>query len=151
MTVFVDTSALYALLDRADGQHQVATTLFRAMHGERLVTHTYVVVESASLVARRLPPEGTTLLFDGLLPVIDVDPVDASLHREAVAAYRASGSRSVSLVDRTSFEFMRRHELTTAFAFDTDFQTAGFVLVRPARLDLATDTPAADVAADPEA
>jgi predicted nucleic acid-binding protein len=149
VSIFVDTSALYALLDKADGQHQAAITLFRAMHGASLVTHAYVVVEAASLAARRLPPEGTTLLFDGLLPAIDVNPVDASLHREAVAAYRAAASRSVSLVDRTSFQFMRRHSITMAFAFDTDFQAAGFDLVQPAPLEVVADPPAFEETADP--
>jgi predicted nucleic acid-binding protein len=132
VSIFVDSSALYALVDQADGQHEDATTLFRAMHGQRPVTHAHVVVEAASLTARRLPPEGTRLLFDGLLPAIDVTPVDASLHGEAVAAYRAAGSRGVSLVDRTSSGSMRRHAITTAFAFDADFRAAGFDLAQSA-------------------
>lgn len=57
-----------------------------------VTVHAYAVVETASLPARRLAPEGMTLLFDGILPAIEVVVIDSSLHREAVAAYRASGS-----------------------------------------------------------
>jgi predicted nucleic acid-binding protein len=34
-----------------------------------------------------------------------------------------------SLTDAVTFELMRRQRLTRAFAFDSDFQTAGFVLL----------------------
>lgn len=131
MSAFVDTSALYALLDEDEARHESAAAAFRSLRGERLVTHAYVVVETAALVARRLGVGATSQLFDAILPAVEVEAVDAALHREAVTAYRASGSGSVSLVDRTSFEFMRRHALTVAFAFDEDFRAAGFDLVRP--------------------
>jgi predicted nucleic acid-binding protein len=36
---------------------------------------------------------------------------------------------AVSFVDRTSFELMRRSGVSRAFALDSDFETAGFVLV----------------------
>jgi uncharacterized protein len=129
VTVFVDTSALYALLDKDDDEHEAAEAAFRALRGQDLVTHAYVVVETAALAARRLGPEGTAPLFDGILSVVETEAVDGALHREAVAAYRTAGSRSVSLVDRTSFEFMRRHAIGSAFTFDADFRTAGFDLI----------------------
>lgn len=140
MIVFVDTSALYALLDQDEDMHRSASEVFHVLRGQRLVTHAYVVVETAALVARRLGPDATARLLESILPVIEVEAVDSSLHREAVAAYRAAGSRSVSLVDRTSFQFMRRHAITTAFAFDDDFPAAGFDLVRPTRPEAPAST-----------
>jgi len=131
VTVFVDTSALYALVDEDEDMHRTARGILHALRGQRLATHAYVLVETMALVARRLPPAVTVRLLDGILPIVEVEMVDVSLHREALAAYRASGSRSVSLVDRTSFEYMRRRSITTAFAFDADFETAGFDLVQP--------------------
>lgn len=140
MTVFVDTSALYALLDKRDAEHGAARAVFGELRGQHLVTHAYVVVETAALAARRLGPQGTALLFDGILGVVETEPVDASLHLDAVAAYRAGASRSPSLVDRTSFAFMRRHAIRSAFAFDADFRAAGFDLVRPTSARAAEDT-----------
>jgi hypothetical protein len=46
-------------------------------------------------------------LLDQLLPVVKIVDVDEGLRRRAIAASRASVSSNVSLVDRTSFEFMR--------------------------------------------
>ncbi len=51
--------------------------------------------------------------------------MDAELYATAVASFRESIDSSVSLVDRTSFAFMRREGITRAIALDADFRTAG--------------------------
>jgi hypothetical protein len=43
-------------------------------------------------------------------------------------AYRNSGPSTVRFVDRTSFEFMRSNRLAEAFAFGSDYVSAGFEL-----------------------
>jgi predicted nucleic acid-binding protein len=129
MSVFVDTSALYALLDEADARHAQASDVLRRLVGRELVTHAFVVVETCALVGRRLPWEASERLIDGLLPVIDVVPVDDDLHRAAMVAYRRSASARVSLVDHASFALMRSLGIGRAFAFDDDFAREGFELV----------------------
>ena len=128
--VFVDTSALYALLDRDDDRHPEASRIWAHLleSGASLWTHSYVLVETFALVQRRLGPEAVRALHYDLLPVLDVVWVDEELHRLAAEALIASGSRSVSLVDRVSFILMRRRGLRTAFAFDEDFSQEGFVM-----------------------
>ncbi|MHB8674244.1 MAG: hypothetical protein ACYDAK_11290 [Candidatus Limnocylindrales bacterium] len=53
-------------------------------------------------------------------------PVDAALHADAVTAFRDTVESSISLVDRTSFAFMRREGIERAIALDADFRSAGF-------------------------
>ena len=128
MKVFVDTSAVLAILDEDDRHHREAAETFRALlasSGSELVTHNYVEVEALALVRRRLGQAAVLELTDNILPALAMIWVDDALHRTAFAAYRAAGS-SVSLVDRVSFEVMRREGIVTAFAFDTDFETHGF-------------------------
>jgi predicted nucleic acid-binding protein len=125
VSLFVDTSALYALLDADDANHAGARRTFEGLRDTELTTHAYVVVESLALVSRRLGRAAALHLIDGLLPVIDVQPVDAALHALALTAYRESSDVRVSLVDRTSFAFMRLHGIETAFAFDADVARAG--------------------------
>lgn len=129
MSVFVDTSALYALLDEADARHVEASDVLRRIVGTELVTHAFVVVETCALVGRRLPWAASERLIDGLLPVIDVRSVDDDLHRTAMDAYRRSASARISLVDHASFAFMRSLGIARAFAFDDDFAGEGFELV----------------------
>jgi predicted nucleic acid-binding protein len=126
MRAFVDTSALYALLDDGDSKHAVAAEAFAGLQGSELVTHAYVLVETLALVSRRLGRAAVERLLDGLLSVVSVVAVDASLHAAALAAYREAASGRISFVDRTSFAFMRANRLEIAFAFDAHFAEAGF-------------------------
>ena len=132
MSVFVDTSALYALLDADDANHVRARKAFEGLREVELRTHAYVVVESMALVSRRLGRVATDDLIDSLLPVIEVEPVDAALHSLALAAFREAGAPGISFVDRTSFAYMRLRGIETAFAFDADFARAGFEVVQQA-------------------
>lgn len=129
MSVFVDTSALYAVLDRDDANHEAAATAYESLLDRTtLLTHSYVVVETSALVQRRLGMEAVRVLSDDVLPALEVAFVDESLHRAAVGAMLAAGNRDVSLVDWTSFELMRRLGVGEAFAFDEDFAQQGFEL-----------------------
>jgi predicted nucleic acid-binding protein len=129
MSVFVDTSAMYALLDEDDAHHAEASDVLRRLAGTELVSHAFVVVEAAALVGNRLPWEASERLLDGILPVIDVETVDAELYASASGTYRQSASARISLVDRTSFAFMEARGIRRAFAFDEDFAREGFELV----------------------
>lgn len=131
MTAFVDTSALFALVDEDDGNHQVAAAILPTLRGEQLLTHAYVVVETLALVGRRLPWAATERVIDAFLPLIEIRPVDEALHRAAAVSYREAGAATVSFVDRTSFAFMRAQSIDRVFAFDDDFARNGFLPVQP--------------------
>lgn len=131
MTTFVDTSALYALLDADDANHGRAAGWLSGGSdaADELVTHSYVVVETAALVHRRLGPPAVRTLFDAFIPALSVVHVDGGLHERAVAAYLAALRRRCSFVDWVSFQLLRDARLDRAFAFDRDFTAEGFVVV----------------------
>jgi predicted nucleic acid-binding protein len=127
---FVDTSALYALLDEDDDNHRAAASWLRGAEAdERLITHNYVVVETAALVHRRLGAAAIRSLFDALLPALSVQFVDEALHARAVAAHLAAARSRPSLVDRVSFQLVRDLDLDRAFVFDRDFVRQGIQVV----------------------
>ena len=68
-------------------------------------------------------------VIDRVLPALEVAAVDAELHASALAAFREAVESSVSLVDRTSFAFMRRGGIDRAIALDAGFRTAGFATI----------------------
>lgn len=128
MTVFADTTALYAVMSRADQNHDAAAEAFRGFSEGELVIHNYLAVELVSLVQRR-SPVSVTVLIDGLLPSLQMIWVDEETHSAAMSALRHVGGRHPSIVDWVSFELMRRQHITTAFAFDRDFLDQGFECV----------------------
>lgn len=131
MTVFVDTSAWYALLARADQNHVAARTAFSrlATAREHLITHNYVVVETLALVGRRLGMNAVRSFSLDLLPVADVEWILPATHDLALTAYLDSPPE-LSFVDHASFAMMRARGIRTAFAYDADFEDHGFELVR---------------------
>lgn len=134
--VFVDTSALYATLDRDDVHHADAAATWRLLldhmaRGLACRTHSGVVVELSALVQRRLGIPALRTLHHDVLPILDVVWVGERLHQRAVSALLAAGRRDISLVDWTSFEVMRADGITQVFAFDQDFEDQGFEYWRP--------------------
>lgn len=126
MSVFVDTSALFAALDRDDSNHAAALEAFERLAGvEELITHNYVHVEAEQLIRRRLGSNAAATLIDRLLPALTTIWVDEPAHTSAFAKIRSAG-RGASLVDQVSFILMRREGITEALAFDADFDAEGF-------------------------
>jgi predicted nucleic acid-binding protein len=126
VTLFVDSSGILALVDRDDPAHGGIVEAFSRGRTEALSTHAYVIVETLAVARRRYGPAVTADLMDRVIPALEVTPVDAELHAAAVTAFRETVESSVSLVDRTSFAFMRREGIERAIALDADFRTAGF-------------------------
>ena len=91
-----------------------------------LVTTSYVVFETTSVVQHRIGLEAVRVLSDALLPLIDVAYVDADLHAAALSNLLVANRRELSLVDCCSFEYMRRNRIFTVFAYDKHFAEQGF-------------------------
>ncbi|MBI4612481.1 MAG: type II toxin-antitoxin system VapC family toxin [Planctomycetes bacterium] len=128
MTMFLDTSGLYAVADAGDRDHSRAVRAFEELRaaGETLRTTNYVVVELSALLASRLGLEAARWLHEDVEPILDVECVPSDVHRAAVGAFLATGRRRLSLVDCASFEVMRRAGIQTAFAVDKHFREQGF-------------------------
>jgi predicted nucleic acid-binding protein len=126
--IFVDTSALYAVLDRDDQNHPLAKTTWGTLlqENEALIVTNYVVVETTALVQHRLGMEAIRVLCGDILPALDVHWIGEDDHKHAQNALLAADRRKVSLVDCSSFHVMRSRMLRIAFAFDAHFREQGF-------------------------
>lgn len=128
--IFVDTSALYALLDRDDRNHGCAKEKWVKLldGGEPLFTTNYVAVELFALCQRRIGFAAVRAIQEDVLPVIEVKWIGEEDHELAVTALLATGRRKLSLVDCASFSAMRKASSRIAFAFDEHFIEQGFTL-----------------------
>lgn len=135
MSLFIDTSALYALLDGDEPKHSDVVAAWRTVaDNERILfTSNYVLVETFALVQRRLGLEAVHGFADAFVPLLQPVWVDEELHAAAVASLFTAARRRLSLVDCTSFELMRRLGLTDVLALDTGFARQGFNLLPASR------------------
>lgn len=125
-SIFVDTSAFFALADRTDRFHNLA---IRSVEANEclLLTSNFVVFETITLIRMRLGHEpavkfGRRLLNEAVTPIIRVTSAD---ERKAWETFRRWHDKRFSFVDCTSFALMQRLGIQTAFAFDDDFRRFG--------------------------
>jgi predicted nucleic acid-binding protein len=128
--LFVDTSALYALLVATDRWHGSAARIMRSLRTRdaELVTSSHVLLETYALLGSRIGVDAVEGLRESVEPLLDVRWVDRELHERALDVVIAGGGRP-GLVDATSFLVMRDRGIESAFTFDRDFETAGFAAV----------------------
>lgn len=129
MSVFVDTSAVLALLNADDAKHSQVAAAWRALVGaeEGFVTSSYVLIESFALTQARLGLAAARALVSDFVPALEVVWVDETLHRAALSAWLIAGRRDLSLVDCVSFEIMRRRSMPRALTLDRHFRQQGFL------------------------
>lgn len=130
--IFLDTSGLYALADRDDGNHQEAVRMFESAQRSKkeFVTHSYVLVECAALMHRQLGRE-VALPFLEEARDFTVLWVDEDLYDAAVANLRKRRSAGLSLTDVVSFLVMLGRGVTESVGFDKHFTDEGFTRYRP--------------------
>lgn len=135
MTVFVDTSAVVALLSAQDARHGEAVAAWGHLLARRarLVTTELVLAEAVVVVRVRAGFELSVRAGERLLAEpFEVVWTDRALMDDAWHLYRRYHDHMLSLCDCVSFAVMRRRRIDTAFAFDDDFTAAGFRHVDPA-------------------
>lgn len=130
--VFVDTSAVLALLVETDAAHVEARRAFARLEAERaaLLTSSYVLVEIYALLGRRFGLELVQRFRDGFAPLLEVVWVDRELHERGLDLLLEEGARDLSLVDAASFVIARERGVARAFAFDRHYPAHGLERVR---------------------
>jgi uncharacterized protein len=127
--ILVDTSAVFALLDRSDVNHAAAKKTLQHLSRRRvqpLLTN-FIVAESHALALSRLGADvARRWLLANVWPVERVAVDDEAKARAIVAGH---ADKTYSYTDATSFAVMERLALREAFAFDPHFRQYGFRVV----------------------
>ena len=125
--VFVDTSAVLALMVGTDRAHGEAVSAFGKLRDRKaeLVTTSYVLVETYALIDRRLGRDAVMSFRESFAPLLRVIWVDSGLHDRGLDRRLEGGANKLSLVDAVSFEAIREYKILEAFAFDRHFDQEG--------------------------
>lgn len=131
MTVFFDTSAFLAMLNKDDANHQKAKRVWEELiySDKILITSNYVIVESLALIQRRLGIEAVRAFQEDVLSLINIEWIDKSTHEAGTSALLTASRKKLSLVDCISFEIMRNIGAKKVFAFDQHFEEQGFQII----------------------
>jgi len=131
MSLFLDTSGLYALLVGSEAAHEATLAAFRqeVEGGTSLFTTSYVLVESYALLQHRIGLAPVRDLHQVLLPLLSVEWVAAPLHQRGIRRLIAEGRRRLSLVDCVSLELMQQRGLRRVLGLDRHFAEAGHTLL----------------------
>ena len=128
MKVFVDTSALFALVWAKDQHHRQAVAVWGELRqrGAQLVTTDWVIAETVTLTRARAGMDLSLTIAERLFSdAFEVHWIDRDLAAEALVFFRKYRDHMLSLCDCASFAVMKRRSLSTAFAYDDDFRRAG--------------------------
>ena len=130
--VFVDTSAILALLSADDAHHRASKRAFEGLAKEEahLVTTSHVLVETYALIGRCFGREAVRRFREEFAPLLEVIWIDEDLHEAGLDELATSALRDLSLVDAVSFAAMRARRIERAFAYDRHFATSGFEIVK---------------------
>ena len=126
--VLVDTSGIYALIDRDDANHAAARAALDRMRGRRdePIISNFILAECHALLLARLGPDvARRWLSTSVWAIHRVTPEDESAAREII--YTQVDKR-YSFTDATSFAIMKRLHIRTALAFDRHFPQFGIKL-----------------------
>jgi uncharacterized protein len=129
--VFVDTSGLYALVDRRDAHHASARLIVERLlrAGQRLVVTDYIVSESVTLANVRSGPTVATRVLDLVEQSagLRIEWIGPERFAATTRYFRRHTDHAYSFTDCSSFVVMRELRLTKALTTDAHFVEAGFV------------------------
>jgi len=131
VSVYLDTSAILAVLDSDDAMHSRASSAWLSLMAgtEEVLTSNYVVVETSALLQRRFGLPALRRFVDKMLPAVSIVFVAPGLHERALSAVLAAGGRRApSLVDCAGFEIIRERAVDRVLAFDAHFQNRGYTM-----------------------
>ncbi len=133
MKTFVDTGAWYAPFNDLDIYHPRASAFMQKLIGQKawLFTSDYVIDETLTLMRARLG-HGKAVEFGRWVlqsPLVKLINVDEKIWQAAWNLFVRYDDKYFSFTDCTSFAIMRQLGLRSAFAFDRNFEKAGFALL----------------------
>jgi predicted nucleic acid-binding protein len=133
MSVFVDASAFYALLNKKDKLHQEALSISKALAKakEVLITSNYTLAEAYTVIRSKLGfSTASTFVAEIKKGGIQVAWIDSQIHNRGVEIFLGKEEpKDLSFFDCVDLALMEALGIEKAFSFDRHFKTLGIPLL----------------------
>ena len=119
--VLWDSSAILALIDRDDRNHESAVEIGSSLARDKrpAVVTNYIEVEAHALLLRRVGRVvASRWLLTAALPVLEAHRREVEAARSLIGRF---SDKDWSLCDAISFALMQKRSIRTAFSFDHHF------------------------------
>lgn len=125
--VFLDTGAIYALVDVKDLDHAAVRAAYNSPD-RTFVLHELILVEVFSLLTKRLNKEAALRSVSAfrLSSRVEKVPLTPDLLEAAWQRCRRFADKEWDWIDCVSFELMERRNIRDALCLDRHFTQAGF-------------------------
>ena len=128
--ILLDTSALIALSDRKDKNHEKAVKFFKeVVKRTRFVLPKHVLIEYIDGVTKRI---GKGKAIEELENILNSKLVIIEFEKrrdweKAIEYFKRYDDKEIDLTDCITFAIMERLKIKEAFTFDNDFKVHGFI------------------------
>lgn len=126
--IFIDTSANFALVNKKDIDHMMATNLLKEATEKRcaLISTNFILAETYTLIMRKIGREIAVKYIKDFRNSAFVIRVLQTDEEEAWDIILKHKDKDYTYTDATSFAVMERLRIKKAFAFDKHFKQYGF-------------------------
>ncbi len=132
-TIFIDTSAWLALINKSDEFHEKAKLVRDGLveKNARFVMTDYIIVEIANCFSRIPFREAAIKLIESIRNSEDIEVVrvNEDIFEKAWDLYSSRKDKEWGFTDCTSFVVMRENGIKEAFSADHHFEQAGFKIL----------------------
>lgn len=129
--ILIDTSAIFAVLDKDDINHTRAAKLWTELieNETPILTNSNLLLEAFALIQRRHGLDILSRFQQSMVPWLEIEWIDSEKHIQAVNLLLSVNRRYLSLVDISAFATMRRTGVNQVFTFDNHFAEEGFTVL----------------------
>ena len=126
--ILIDTSAILPVLDKNDKLHYQAAEIWQELIEQKknIWVNNYILLEATTLIQRRYGMETVQSFQQRMVPIFQIEWIDAIKHTQAIEILLSTNRRKLSLVDISAFATMRRLGIRKVFTFDQHFAEQGF-------------------------
>ena len=132
-TVFVDSFAWIAAINKSDNHHEAVLRIFEELLGKqaKLFTTNYAIIETINALSKVEFRKAVIEFIDKLeeSPSVEIIKITDEMYNNAWRLYQQRMDKDWGITDCTSFGVMKMLDLKRAFTNDKHFEQAGFSLV----------------------